>query len=171
MTELSMVTPHRLTESVGLAGIRVRERNYRWGLVVSDMLAAIGSVFFSVDLLGGNDDRLRAPVFLVGVVVVIVARLQGLYGRDELVLAKSTRDELPGLFKLATLIALLVWLTRDLTVVGAPTTQDLLWLWLALVIGLAGGRTAARRIAGITSPVERCVMLGDLAVYDRLASE
>jgi lipopolysaccharide/colanic/teichoic acid biosynthesis glycosyltransferase len=164
----SVVLRGRPAESAALTGLRARERNYRLGLVVSDALAAGLALFVSLGLSGGV--VLRPTAAVVALLIVLAAKFQGLYDRDELVLAKSTLDELPRLFNLATLFALLVWLSRHFTVVGAPTTRDLLVLWILLLVTLAGGRMLARRVAARISPGERCVMLGEATIYARLAA-
>ena len=158
----------RRGESDALTGVRVRERNYRRGLAISDMIAATGSMFVALGLIGG--DRLRPEFLAAALLVVVAAKLQGLYDRDELVIAKSTLDELPRLFNLATLFALIMWLSRHFVVQGAPSTIDLLILWVLLLGSLVGGRMLARRLAAASSPVERCMMLGEVTVYDRLAA-
>ena len=137
----------RRLETDALADVRVRECNYRRLLAVSDVVSASVAVAFALGLLGG--DRVRPGYVGAMVLVVLGAKLQGLYDRDELVIAKSTLDELPRLFNLATLLALVVWLSRHLVVAGAPTTQDLLLLWALLLAGLAGGRMLARRVAAL----------------------
>jgi exopolysaccharide biosynthesis polyprenyl glycosylphosphotransferase len=158
----------RRSESDGLAEVRARERNYRRLLALSDIFAAAGAVVIALDVIGG--DRLRLGFLSAIVLVVLGAKIQGLYDRDELVVAKTTLDELPRLFNLATLLALVAWLTRHEYVVGTPTTADLLRLWALLLVGLAGGRMLARRLAARTSPVERCMLLGEITIYQRLAA-
>jgi exopolysaccharide biosynthesis polyprenyl glycosylphosphotransferase len=158
----------RQDETAALTDVRVRERNYRRALGLSDMAASAGSVGIALALIGG--DGLRFSVALLPVLVVIAAKVQGLYDRDELVVSKSTLDELPRLFNLATLITLIVWLSRHFTVSGAPTTQDLLVLWATLLACLAGGRMLARRLAARASPVERCMLLGEIGIYRRLTA-
>src|SRR5436309_409330 len=73
-------------ESDNLADVRVRERNSRRGLALADMLAAAGSVLVAISLLGG--DRLRAAYLLILPLIVVVAKIQGLYDRDELLVRK-----------------------------------------------------------------------------------
>jgi exopolysaccharide biosynthesis polyprenyl glycosylphosphotransferase len=160
--------PNRRSESDALTDVRVRERNYRRVLALSDVIAAGGSVLIALELVGGN--TLRPGVLVLLPLVVLASKLQGLYDRDELVVAKSTLDELPRLFNLATLCALVVWLSRHLTVNGAPTTRDLLTLWALLIASLAGGRMLARRIAARYSPVERCMLLGEDGIFQRLTA-
>ena len=50
---------------------------------------------------------LGLPLLLIG------AKLFGLYDRDETLLRKTTLDEAPKLFQVATLCALLAWLAGD----------------------------------------------------------
>jgi exopolysaccharide biosynthesis polyprenyl glycosylphosphotransferase len=155
-------------ESDALADVSVRERNYRRILALSDTIATSAAIILALGLIGGEQVRPNF-VLLVGVVAV-AAKVAGLYDRDELVIGKSTLDELPRLFNLATLIALLIWLGRHWIVAGAPTTQDLLVLWAMLLCGLVAGRMLARRLAAIASPMERCMLLGEIGIYHRLTA-
>jgi exopolysaccharide biosynthesis polyprenyl glycosylphosphotransferase len=117
-------------------------------------------------LIGGNGLQ---PEFLVVVpLIILAAKVQGLYDRDELVIHKSTLDEFPRLVNLATMFALLAWLGRHFIVVGAPTTEQLLALWLLLVTTLAVTRFFARTIAGHRLPVERCLLVGSETLHRRL---
>ena len=100
--------------------------------------------------------------------VAVVAKIQGLYDRDELVIRKTPLEELPRLINLATLLALLVWLARHFIVEGAPTTESLLLLWASLVASISIGRVIARLVAGRTSPRERCFVIGDAQIYERV---
>jgi len=158
----------RRSESDALADVHVRERNYRRLLALCDMIAAGAAILVGLGLIGGDGVR---PDFVVLIgLVVVAAKLGGLYDRDELVVAKSTLDELPRLFNLATLVALVLWLGRHFIINGAPTTQDLLVLWALLFVSLAGGRMLARRVAARASPVERCMLLGQIGIYRRLSA-
>lgn len=156
------------SETDALGDVRIRERNYRRILATSDVFATSGAILLALDLIGG--DGLRPYFVLLIGLVVVAAKLGGLYDRDELVIAKSTLDEVPRLFNLATLIALVLWLSRHFVVNGAPSTQDLLLLWALLLGGLVGGRMLARRIAALASPVERCMLLGEIGIHRRLSA-
>src|SRR4051794_26721418 len=80
---------------------------YRRLLVVADLVAIAAALVICVPLLGDRDQV--APVALVALpLVVFLSKVLGLYDRDELLMRKSTLDEAPGLFQLATLTALLV---------------------------------------------------------------
>jgi exopolysaccharide biosynthesis polyprenyl glycosylphosphotransferase len=120
-------------------------------------------------IFGG--DKLQPSVLLVVPLIVIAAKVQGLYDHDDLVMVKSTVDELPRLFNLATLFALLVFLSRHYIVRGAPGTTELLALWLMLIAYLALFRHVARSFAARRSPTERCLLLGAGEIHRRLAAK
>jgi exopolysaccharide biosynthesis polyprenyl glycosylphosphotransferase len=112
------------------------------------------------------------PEFLIVVpLIVLVAKVQGLYDRDALVIHASTLDEFPGLVNLATLFALLTWLARHYVVAGSPTTIHLLELWLLLIVTLALARSLARAITSWYSPLQRCLLIGSEPVQRRLAAK
>jgi exopolysaccharide biosynthesis polyprenyl glycosylphosphotransferase len=156
-------------ESDALRTVRIRERIYRRSLAAADVVGAVLAVFVAVNLV--SSDRLRPTFLFVMPVVVLVAKLQGLYDHDELVIRKTTLDELPRLFNLATLVALVTYLGRHFIVAGAPGTRQLLLLWGALLIGLVLARGVAREVAGIAAPRERVFMVGDARMLERLRSK
>jgi exopolysaccharide biosynthesis polyprenyl glycosylphosphotransferase len=151
-----------------LSEVRRRERIFRWSLATADMVGAAVAVFVSITL--SADERLRPTYLLVMPITALMAKLQGLYDRDELVIHKSTLDEVPRLVNLATLLALLVWLARHMLVIGVPSTEDLLWLWICLLASITAARAVARVIAGRLSPSERCFVVGDRRMVDRIRS-
>jgi exopolysaccharide biosynthesis polyprenyl glycosylphosphotransferase len=146
--------------------VRQRERTYRWALSAADMAAVALSGPIAFAVLGG--DRIHWTYLFLVPLIVLTAKILGLYDHDELVVRKSTIDELPRLINLASAFTLLTWATRHVTVAGAGDTGELVTLWLALVATLSGGRTLARSIAAVVAPVERCLLLGDDRLYDRL---
>jgi exopolysaccharide biosynthesis polyprenyl glycosylphosphotransferase len=95
------------------------------------------------------------PVLLIG------AKVTGLYDRDETLLRKTTLDEAPKLFQLATLCALLAWLTGGLLVRGQLDRHEAMFLWLALAALLILARASSRAIALRIAPAERCLFIGD----------
>jgi exopolysaccharide biosynthesis polyprenyl glycosylphosphotransferase len=149
--------------------VRSRERIYRRSLVAADALAALFAVLAAIDGFGGY--RLRPLYLLVAPLIVLAAKVGGLYDKDELVLDHSTLNELPRLLNLAAMFALAIWLARHYVVVGEPTTLNLLMVWLLLAVGLVCGRSLARHVAKHLSPVERCLLVGRRNVFDRLESK
>jgi exopolysaccharide biosynthesis polyprenyl glycosylphosphotransferase len=95
------------------------------------------------------------PILLIG------AKVSGLYDRDDALLRKTTLEEAPRLFQLATLSALVAWLAGGLVVSGTLDRHEALFLWLALALLLILLRTIARMLALRIAPVERCLFIGD----------
>ena len=153
-------------ESDSLAVVRRRERNFRRSLGIADMVAAVGSVYVAVDLISG--DALRPSFLLVIPLIVIGAKIQGLYDRDELLVRKDTLDELPRLTNLVSLFVLVVWFARHWIGTGDPGSKTLLALWILLLVSISAGRALARHIAGMVSPHERCFLIGDARVLERM---
>jgi exopolysaccharide biosynthesis polyprenyl glycosylphosphotransferase len=89
------------------------------------------------------------------------AKLSGLYDRDEALLHKTTLDEAPRLFHVATLSAMVAWLSGGLLVEGSLTRHEALFLWIALALMLMLSRACARALALRLAPVERCLFIGD----------
>jgi exopolysaccharide biosynthesis polyprenyl glycosylphosphotransferase len=160
---------HSDVESVALRHVSDRERNYRWSLACADVYAAACSMLLAMVVIGGYSLRPGYAVMIP--LVVVVAKLEGLYDHDELVIHKSTLDEFPRLLNLATLIALLTWLGRHSIVTGNPRTALLLALWGFLIVMLFGFRLLARAVAGRYSSVERCLFVGGESVYQRLEAK
>jgi exopolysaccharide biosynthesis polyprenyl glycosylphosphotransferase len=94
-------------------------------------------------------------------VLVVGAKVAGLYDRDETLLRKTTLDEAPRLFQLATLCALVAWLSGGLLVRGPLDRHEALFLWLALSGGLILSRAGFRVLALRLAPAERCLFIGD----------
>jgi exopolysaccharide biosynthesis polyprenyl glycosylphosphotransferase len=146
-----------------------RDWLYRRWLAVADALSALVALVLCADVLG--DDRLSVGV-LVGLPLVIVAcKLSGLYDRDELLVRKTTIEEAPRLFQLATLYTLVVWMLDDVVIGGPLGSLQALVLWVSLW-GLALlFRRVARWTACRASAEERLLLVGDAGTYNRLADK
>jgi exopolysaccharide biosynthesis polyprenyl glycosylphosphotransferase len=144
-----------------LASMR-RDSLFRRALLVADVVALLGAFALTVALSGG-----AAQLMLVGLVGVPIllgcAKVLGLYDRDEVLLRKTTLDEAPKLFQLATMCALEAWLVTGLIVTQQLTRQQALLLLLALAGALLVARGAARGIALTIVTCERCLFVGDEA--------
>jgi exopolysaccharide biosynthesis polyprenyl glycosylphosphotransferase len=154
-------SPRQVAEARGPAACLRRDALFRRMLLVADVLAIAGA-FMLMTLLSSRPLELTwlsvagLPLLLVG------AKLFGLYDRDETLLRKTTLDEVPKLFHLATLCALAAWIAGGLIVQGGALRRpEALVLWLALLAGLVLARASARAIALRLSPVERCLFVGD----------
>jgi exopolysaccharide biosynthesis polyprenyl glycosylphosphotransferase len=137
-----------------------RERNYRWLLAGADALAALLATGLAVLVWNVH---LSWPYLLAPVYAVALAKLQGLYDRDEMALHKTTMGEWRRLLQPAALTTLGVYVTWHL-VAGTTNIQHLrLFLFLLAVMFVAdvAGRIVARYLARVFSPVERVLVVGE----------
>ena len=146
-----------------------REGLYRRLLAGADAVSAALALVTSIVILG--DDGLRLTTVLALPIALLASKVIGLYDRDELVLRKSTLDEAPALFQLATLYALVIWLLEPLLVAGHLGHAQVFGLWVMLFFFSLWGRALARAVARRLSDVERCVVIGDAAVADHLRAK
>jgi exopolysaccharide biosynthesis polyprenyl glycosylphosphotransferase len=135
-------------------------------LVPADVLSTALAVALGVAVFG--EDRLSPAVLIPIPLVVVASKIMGLYDRDQHLLRKTTLDEAPALFELATLYTLLLWLTQPLLVEGNLGRSQLLGLWGLLVVLLLVGRSIARHVAQAVSGPERCVVIGDAESAERV---
>ncbi|MBA3809357.1 MAG: exopolysaccharide biosynthesis polyprenyl glycosylphosphotransferase [Solirubrobacterales bacterium] len=149
-----------IAEVRGPAASMRRDALFRRLLVVADVVAIVGAFVLMMVL----SHRVVALSWagLAGLpIVVVCAKLTGLYDRDETLLRKTTLDEAPKLLQLATLSTLVAWLTGGLIVQGQLDRHEALFLWLALAALLILARTVARFLALALAPAERCLFIGD----------
>jgi exopolysaccharide biosynthesis polyprenyl glycosylphosphotransferase len=158
-----------ILETRGPAASMLRDALFRRMLLAGDVLAIVGAFGLAIGLSGG---RLHlAQVCLAGLpLVVLGAKVFGLYDRDEAVIRKTTLDEVPKLFQVATLCALVAWLAESPLGYGELTRDDVLFLWLALAGLLIVGRCLARALALRTAPVERCLFIGSASSEQTIRS-
>jgi exopolysaccharide biosynthesis polyprenyl glycosylphosphotransferase len=159
----------RQIKSSVLGVVERRERVYRRLLVLADALALLAAMLIAFPLLGGEMFKWGALALVP--VMVMIAKAQGLYDRDELVIRKSTLDELLNLVNLSTLTALGVWVARGALTGGDPRTVQLFVLWFALTSALVSARILARKFARRLSAVERCLVVGDETLLDQLEAK
>jgi exopolysaccharide biosynthesis polyprenyl glycosylphosphotransferase len=148
-----------VSESGAPSAVLKRASVYRRLLATGDIVAALAAIGFALRL--GAQAPLTPRLLLVFPALVLAAKVNGLYDRDELVVRKTTLDEAPGLFQVATLFTLAIWgLGRALA--GSPINpSDALVLWIAFFVMLIVARTCARALARAMTLVERCLFIGD----------
>ncbi len=158
-----------ILETRGPAASLLRDALFRRMLLAADVLAIVAAFALAIELSGG---RLHlAQVCLAGLPLIVVgAKVFGLYDRDEAVIRKTTLDEVPKLFQVATLCALVAWLAESPLGYGRLTRDDVLFLWLTLAALLIVGRCAARAVALRAAPVERCLFIGSSASEQTIRS-
>jgi exopolysaccharide biosynthesis polyprenyl glycosylphosphotransferase len=147
-----------------------RDAVFRRLLVVADVFAIVTAFVLTVELSRRSLALTWAGIAAVPILVVC-AKLTGLYDRDETLLRKTTLDEAPKLFQLATLCALVAWLTGGLIVRGVLDRHEAMFLWLALAGLLILARAGARQLALRVSPVERCLFIGDEVSAETIRSK
>jgi exopolysaccharide biosynthesis polyprenyl glycosylphosphotransferase len=146
----------------------IRNATFRRLLLTADILAA-GSTFIIVAAVAGN--TVRPAAILVLPVIVILSKLSGLYDRDEILLAKTTLDEAPSLFRLATLLTLLVYLSGNRLLIGGFGRWNAVSFWALLFVALIGFRYLARQLASRVCAEERVLIIGNAASASWLATK
>ena len=137
-----------------------RDALFRRLLLVADVLAIVGAFALTIGL-SSRDLRLTWGAILAVPILLVAAKITGLYDRDEMLIRKTTLDEAPKLFQLATLCALVMLLRGTLVVRGALDRHEVLLLWLTLAAMLILFRAFARGAALRIAPPERCLFIGD----------
>jgi exopolysaccharide biosynthesis polyprenyl glycosylphosphotransferase len=146
--------------------VRAREQRYRWALLGGDLLGSLIAIEVALSIIGPVSPGRAAALALP--LIAVLAKLHGLYDRDDLLVRKTTIEEVPRLFQHATLATLaLVLLDEPLGIGSTSDTQAGALLMLLLVFSVLG-RMGARRLAGAFSSPERCLVLGDRAAADDL---
>lgn len=135
-----------------------RDTVYRRLLVAADVLAATFALLISMALMSQPSDP---AVFVTVPLIVILSKVLGNYDREDLLVRKSTLDEAPALFQLATIFALTVWLVDGPLISGHTDRLELLILWFTLFVLLVLFRAMARSLSRWCTPPERCLVIGD----------
>ena len=162
--------PVAVAEDSGSRGSEIvrREWVFRWALAVADVVAAALALVACVAL---GDVRLTLFTLLALPLVVVVGKGQSLYGRDELLVNKTTLDQAPQLFHCATVFVLLVVLLQSVFFAGALGVGEIVVLWATLMAAAIVMRGLARWIACRSMPPERCLFVGCDDSYERLRSK
>ncbi len=161
--------PRAIEDGRGRVAVERREALYRRALACADVISAVLALVLCVHVVG--DDTLRPTSLLALPLIVAVSKVKGLYDRDELLIRKTTMDEAPQLFQLATLYALLLWLLEGVVIDGALGKTQVLVLWGTLWTAAFIGRRVARTVASRIAAPERILFVGDASAYARLRSK
>ena len=101
-----------ISEVRGPAACMRRDAVFRRLLLVADVFAIVGAFVLTVEISSRSAACSRGPASRPCRCWSCAPSCTGLYDRDETLLRKTTLDEAPKLFQLATLSALVVWLDR-----------------------------------------------------------
>ena len=130
-------------------------------LALGDIAAASVAL---VVLLNVFSQRRVAAVALAGIALLLfLFKVSGLYERDELRLVHSTLDEVPLLVQLTGLFALSLAILQSILLAGSLSATRIAALWIASFGMIVGGRIVVRAMAGLHSPMERCLVIGEAA--------
>jgi exopolysaccharide biosynthesis polyprenyl glycosylphosphotransferase len=143
-----------------------RDALFRRLTAMADISAAVIAIALGVLMLGV--ERVEPGVLIALPGIVLISKIVGLYDRDEFLLRKTTLDEVPTLFMVSALAALLLWLGGSLFVFGALSRDQVFGLWILLFVALVVSRTLFRRLALALAPEERCLVIGSSESAERL---
>jgi exopolysaccharide biosynthesis polyprenyl glycosylphosphotransferase len=159
------------SQSQGLLENLSREALFRRSLLAADVVAIIGA-FVLLAAIFSRSLQLTLVSVCGLLALLLVSKILGLYDRDEALLHKTTLDEAPQLFQVATLGTLLAWLAGGFVVnVSALNRREALLLWLLLLLLLVVMRSATRALVLRAVPAERCLFIGDQASATTIRSK
>ena len=149
-----------IQEAPSPAEIEIREGLYRRYLGATDCLSAVVAVVL-VTTLAGHSIGLAA--LAAGPLLILMHKLAGLYDRDELVLKRSTLDDVPTILQVSGVFALVVTILQPLLTSADYGNLQIAFLWLSAFGLTILGRIAARNIASRVAAIERCLVIGDVS--------
>jgi exopolysaccharide biosynthesis polyprenyl glycosylphosphotransferase len=138
---------------------RSRDRVVRLGLVGADAAAVLAATF-AVTLLPFSEAELTLWVPLFLPLYALLAKMAGLYDRDQFVLHKTTLDEAPTLVAVAAIFALTVEGIQAIQYTGGSHPLP---LWAILTVSLVATRALARFVVVRATSSERVLVVGDAA--------
>jgi exopolysaccharide biosynthesis polyprenyl glycosylphosphotransferase len=155
-----------LTAAVDARTLEILERRRRTAVVrrrgwlVRRMLLAADVVGLLVALVaaewlvswrddnGQLDARAEVVAFIASLPAwVVIAKLYGLYDRDEERTDHSTADDFAGVFHMVTVCTWLFWVITQVTGAAHPSAPKLVLFWAAAVVSVSTGRACSRAIA------------------------
>jgi exopolysaccharide biosynthesis polyprenyl glycosylphosphotransferase len=136
---------------------RRRETIVRLALVAADMVAVTGSIAI-ITLLPIAATRITVWLPLLLLLFALLAKMAGLYDRDQFVLHKTTLDEAPKLLAVAAIFALIHRALHTLQDVGGTHPIP---LWTILCGALVLTRASARFLTSRLTTAERVLVVGD----------
>jgi exopolysaccharide biosynthesis polyprenyl glycosylphosphotransferase len=143
-----------------------REALHRRLLGAFDVVGASAVLFLVLGLASWEHAVIAAMAGMP--LLVVLFKIAGLYDRDELRLVHSTLDELPLLLQLTGLFALCVTIVDSAAVEGLLSGWRIAELWGGSFAAVLIGRTVARSLAGRIAHSERCLVIGDSDLAERI---
>src|SRR4051812_15942500 len=123
----------------------------RRALLLADVLGLTAAFFLAAALFGPDSsvDHVsnvqEVLLFLAALPVpVVLAKIYGLYDRDEERTDPSTLDDVTGVFHLVTVFVWVFYITTRATAVAEPALLRLVAFWMLAVVVVTAGRAVAR---------------------------
>src|ERR1700680_1065880 len=151
--------PEPVADAGGSLTSQRRDALFRRTLAAADCVALMLALTTTTEVFSSL--RLLAPAVAALPLTVLAAKLLGLYDRDQALLRKTTLEEIPRLFQLATLCSLVLWLVHDLVIAGPFTRGAALLLWGSLALMIPTARVVARAASLRLTLPERCMVISD----------
>ena len=104
-------------------------------------------------------------------VIIVIGKVIGIYDQRESAVRKSTLDEAPALFQLATLFAVIAWLINGMVITHTSDRRELLVDWIVLALLLPVLRWVARSLVRHATPAERCLIVGHGPTCERIQTK
>ena len=142
--QAAAVLPVPILEGQSRANVASREGLHRVALGVSDGLAA--TLALTLVVLAANDG-FELLALAAAPLILIANKVAGLYGRDDLVLHKTTLEDAPALLQISGLFALTFWLLDGRLASVSLGRGHVLLLWAGTLLLLLVGRAVARAVA------------------------
>jgi FlaA1/EpsC-like NDP-sugar epimerase len=131
----------------------------RLALLGGDLVVVVVCLF-AVTLMFADSSFLPAWVAAFLPIYALLAKMAGLYDRDQFILHKTTLDETPALVAVAAIFALFVEGVQAVQYTGGSHPLP---LWAILSVGLVLMRGLVRFVTVRVSPTERVLVVGDAA--------
>jgi exopolysaccharide biosynthesis polyprenyl glycosylphosphotransferase len=145
-----------------------RASQIRGVLACADLTAAVLTLVL-IDTVYPGAGLLTLETLALVPAVLLLARILGLYHKDEVRLRQTSLDDAPALFQLATLYALAVWVTRHATEAGGLTGAHVMTLLVGFFAAAVCLRVLGRALARRALSPERCLVVGEAGTAQRLA--
>jgi exopolysaccharide biosynthesis polyprenyl glycosylphosphotransferase len=123
-------------------------------LLAADLAGLIGAMALAEWLViahngqGLLDARAEILIFLISLPGwIVIAKIYGLYDRDEERTDHSTADDFSGVFNMITVCTFVFWVLCYITGAARPDAPKLIIFWLAAVLFVALARSVARGLA------------------------
>src|SRR3954451_6761692 len=149
--------------------VRRRDRAFRTGVALADLAGTMMVVGLLLMWLPAAE--LSWTVLFLPMVVPVVHAANGLYERDARVINKSTLDEVPTLFRAATMATVISYLIQS-GVLAAPLGAKVVGsIWLGLTVCMPACRVFDRAAVRDCLSPERVLVIGDQDYGRRLAAK